>query len=198
MTDRIESARPREFFRKRVERAIARQHVEVTSDSTDYLVTLLTAFVHPEGDGPAAVLEAGWTLAELYCQAVQSQGLNRFRFLKQTGDVALFVSGFFSESLHRKLVDLDYYVKMGGNAYSAAASHSHSPDVAELFDDLAGHFADYVEVVGEVSEECAVANEGNLLRLYEKWRESGSPRTEAALQRAGIIVTPEHLNRQPC
>ena len=40
--------------------------------------------------------------------------------LKQIGDVSLFVSGFFSDSLRRKLVDVDYYVSIGGVAYQRA------------------------------------------------------------------------------
>ena len=40
----------------------------------------------------------------------------------QIGDVSLFTSGFFADSLRGKLVDVDYYVNIGGAAYNACRS----------------------------------------------------------------------------
>ena len=54
---------------------------------------------------------------------------------RQIGDVSLFISGFFSDSLRRKLVDVDYYVSIGGYAYNALSrveTDTFSPVFAEL------------------------------------------------------------------
>ena len=33
----------------------------------------------------------------------------------------LFIAGFFARSFARKLIDIDYHIAMGGNAYSSLA-----------------------------------------------------------------------------
>jgi len=38
--------------------------------------------------------------------------------MQRLGDTALFIAGVFADSLNRKLVDVDYYVAMGGTAYA--------------------------------------------------------------------------------
>jgi len=38
--------------------------------------------------------------------------------LRKLGDAGSFISGLFADSLNRKLVDIDYYIAMGGSAYS--------------------------------------------------------------------------------
>ena len=49
-------------------------------------------------------------------RALDGGGAEQRASLKQIGDVSLFISGFFSDSLRRKLVDVDYYVSIGGGA----------------------------------------------------------------------------------
>mgnify|MGYP002137355912 CR=1 FL=1 len=41
--------------------------------------------------------------------------------MRAMGDFSLYIAGFFSDSLKRKLVDVDYYIGMGGAAYENAA-----------------------------------------------------------------------------
>ena len=45
----------------------------------------------------------------------------RQRALQRLGDVSLFIAGFFARSFARKLIDIDYHIAMGGNAYSSLA-----------------------------------------------------------------------------
>ena len=40
---------------------------------------------------------------------------------QRLGDVSLFIAGFFARSFARKLIDVDYHIAMGGNAYSSLA-----------------------------------------------------------------------------
>jgi hypothetical protein len=176
-----------EYFKELVERAIERQGVASSELSSYYLVQLLDNFVALDQKYAEMEVEKGTPLAELLCDALASEGKRRFSLLKFTGDLALFVSGFFSDSITRRRVDLDYYVRLGGYAYGGAARFSPL-DIAEVFMELAHKFPRFVDVLNEVSEQSAIAENAGILRLYERWRETGSRRSEALLRRAGILL----------
>jgi hypothetical protein len=175
-----------EYFRELVERAIARQGVSSSELSSYYLVQLLDRFVAFDRTYAEMEVEMETPLAELLCQALASPVARRFRLLKFTGDVALFMSGFFSDSLARKFTDVDYYVRLGGYAYGGAARLS-APEAA-LFQELAHKFVRFVDVLTEVSEESSITENAGILRLYERWRQTGSRRSEALLRREGILL----------
>ena len=60
----------------------------------------------------------------------------------------------------------------------------------DLFGELAEKFAAFADVLSEVSEECALTDDRNLLRLYERWRQTGSQRSAEMLRARGILVVP--------
>ena len=107
-------------------------------------------------------------------------------WLKEIGDVSLFVSGFFSDSLKRKLVDVDYYATIGGFAYSALSRYE-SDTFSPVFAELAENFAAFVDVLTEVSERTSCTSNSDLLRLYEKWLKTGSPRSGQLLVEQGVV-----------
>lgn len=106
------------------------------------------------------------------------------------GDTSLYVSGFFSESLQRKLVDVDYYIQMGGAAYSQLARYFRSSPDSIVFGDVYGElglkFGRFVDVLAEISETTMSGNQG-LVHLYEKWLRTGSEWTERRLRAQGVI-----------
>ncbi len=179
----LHSETPVEYFKEVVEKVMARQNFRSSELSSYYLVKLLDDFValDPCEAGPRA------TLAELYCEALQSHGSERFTKLKLTGDVALFVSGFFADSIVRRRVELDYYMRMGGTAYGRAAQISPRYSAA-MFDELSKKFRRFVDVLNEVSEESALTDTPSILRLYGRWLESGSERSKRLLEREGILL----------
>jgi hypothetical protein len=181
----VRAETPVMFFKELVERAMARQGFASSELSSYYLVQLLDNFVSADELYAAAELGKNHTLAEILGDALHSEVGRRFRLLKFTGDLALFVSGFFSDSIARRRVDLDYYVRMGGYAYGRAARLSSS-ESAEVFLELSAKFGRFVDVLNEVSEESALTEVGGVLRLYEKWLQTGSKRSEALLRREGI------------
>ena len=81
------------------------------------------------------------------------------RSLKDVGDTALFLCGFFSESLNRKLVDTRYYREVGQMAYSrlnVLIPHAYHRQafyqlLAKVFDQLA-------IVIGLVSQKTLKEN----------------------------------------
>jgi len=176
---------PVEFFKERVEAACARQNFFPQPLTSYYIVSLLTEFTHLGNSVTAEAMASNEALGVRLARALQSGGTEQRTGLKQVGDVSLFVSGFFSDSLRRSLVDVDYYITLGGYAYG---SLSASTDIlSPIFAELADKFLSFVDVLSEVSERTSLTNDADLLRLYEKWLRTGSRRNGNLLAEQGII-----------
>lgn len=182
----VKGETPMEFFREQLEQAMEHQKVSTSDFVEYYLVNLLSQGVGAERP-PAEPVPDETPLAVLYVRAVQSSRLERARLLKALGDTALFVSGFFADSLNRKLVDFDYYRSMGGFAYGRLAQ-DEEPRIfgPEVFSELAGRFAEFADVLSEVSEKTRLTSNVSILRLYERWIQTGSRRAAALLAERGI------------
>ena len=186
----IERSLP-EFFQEQVSLAIVHQKAQVSVDAEFYLVSLLTSFTDTErlftqNEQGERMDKA---LAIQLLEAVQAMPAQKFSMLKNLGDLALYVSGFFSESLIRKLVGRDYYQKMGHLAYaslSGMAAGDRFLNLKPLFDEMAAKFQTLVNVVSEVAEATQLNNDQNLLRLYEKWLTTGSETTRRLLHQRGF------------
>ena len=187
MDNFLHSETPVEYFKEVVERVMARQGFRSSELSSFYLVQLLDDFVALDHRYTRAEVEVDATLAELLCGAIASEGERRFARFKLTGDVALFMSGFFSDSIARKRVELDYYMRMGGYAYGRAAQLSLT-DTASVFVELSAKFGRFVDVLNEVSEESSLTDAAGVLRLYERWLQTGSKRSEKRLRQEGILL----------
>jgi hypothetical protein len=181
----VRAQSPLEFFKEQVEAACQRQNLRAQPLTSYYVVSLLSEFTHlgasPAGEAMASNEALGIKLA----RALQTGGSKQRAGLKQVGDVSLFISGFFSDSLRRSLVDVDYYVSLGGYAYGSlgASGDVLSPAYAELAD----KFVAFVDVLSEVSERTSLTNHTDLLRLYEKWVRTGSRRNGELLAEQGIV-----------
>jgi hypothetical protein len=174
---------PAEYFKELVETAVARQRLQVGELTSYYLVNLLCGFVRFEaGAGDFD----GEPLALRLAQALESGGLEQRARLRTLGDLSLFVSGFFSDSLSRKSVDVDYYVSMGEYAYGSL-SRSERAAFALVFAELASKFSSFVDVLSDVSERSALTSNADLLRLYERWLRTGSRRDGQLLVERGIV-----------
>lgn len=176
-----------EYFKDLVERAMQRQGFASSDLSSFYLVQLLDAFVDAEQIYASAEVEKDQPLAELLCHALRSEGNRRFTLLKLTGDVALFISGFFSDSIARRRMELDYYVRMGGYAYGRAAGEGPQ-EVAAVFQELSTKFGRFVDVLNEISEESQLTDSASILRLYERWLTTRSERSAALLRHQGVLL----------
>jgi len=183
----VRSQSAAEYFRELVEAALEHQHVTATGDTSFYVVNLLAGFVHP---GHEASADDGEALGVQLARALQAAGLAQREALRHIGDVSLFTSGFFSDSLNRSLVDVDYYMELGARAYGTLARRRTSDTLGEVFDELAGNFGAFVDVLTEVSERSALSSNTDLLRLYEKWLRTGSRRSGDLLASRGIVPNP--------
>ncbi len=190
MNKLVRSQSPAEYFKELVEQAVARQKVSPSELSAYYLVHLLETFVRLDRVYEGAGVEKDKTLAELLCRGLAAEsGARRLALFKLTGDLSLFISGFFADSLEGKLVDVDYYVRMGGYAYARASLLSDT-SAAEVFSELSQKFVRFVDVLNEVSELSSLSNSRSLLRLYEKWLRTGSKRSESLLREQGVLLPP--------
>ncbi|MDX1431587.1 MAG: hypothetical protein R3286_03965 [Gammaproteobacteria bacterium] len=181
-----------EYFQDSVAEAMSNQNVDADPCTALYVVNLLINFAR--SDELFERTPDGVTirpLASLYAEAVEEPSTEaRNRALRRLGDVALFVSGVFSQSLNRKIVDVDYYVSMGGSAYGylsdAMRGSSSARALSGVFGELSSKFVDFVDVLCEVSERSTVGSDTDLLRTYEMWLRTGSKRAATRLRAAGI------------
>ena len=172
-----------EYFKELVDGALTNQRLATQELTAFYVVQLLTSFLQrPLG----SQLDEGKPLAVRLAQALESGGAQQRASLRQIGDVSLFISGFFSDSLHRKLVDVDYYVSIGGCAYNTL-SRVETDTFASVFAELGEKFVGFVDVLSEVSERTSCSSNADLLRLYEKWLKTGSPRSGQLLVERGVV-----------
>ena len=173
---------PIEFFRDLVESAMQNQHVSAHELTSFYVVNLLTGYVH----SAHAASADDEPLGTRFARALQDAGTAQRDGLRKVGDQSLFISGFFSDSLNRSLVDVDYYIQLGECAYRQLARHEDAA-LGDVFDELSGKFTTFVDVLGEVSERTSLSSNGDVLRLYEKWLRTGSRRSGDLLASRGII-----------
>ena len=179
----VRNETPEAYFKELVDAALQRQHLQASELTSFYVVNLLTTFVHSDNGLSSSDEEP---LAFRLARAMETAGAMQREALRSVGDVSLFVAGFFSDSLNRKLVDVDYYVKLGGRAYQSL-SHLERESLAPVFAELAGSFVAFVDVLNDVSESCTVTSNANVLRLYEKWLRTGSRRDGQRLVERGIV-----------
>jgi hypothetical protein len=185
----------REFFHDELQEALAHQHIAVEDQTEHYVVNLLTLFARseqlfePTADGVRLK-----PLAQMLCEALEApSALERERGLQRLGDVSLFIAGFFAHSFARKLVDIDYHIAMGGRAYgelAAGLSRRRHPVLGRVFEELASKFLPLVDALGEIADCARRYSQADILRLYELWLKTGSPRARALLQQLGVTATP--------
>lgn len=182
---------PLEFFKEQLEKAMEHQRVSTSAFTEHYLVTLLAACVRG-GSVPGADPGMEETpLALLYVRAIQASRYERARLLRAMGDTALFISGFFADSLNGKLVDLQYYRAMGGHAYARLSREDELLAFGpEVFSELADRFTQFADLLAEVSEASRLTTSASVLRLYERWVQTGSRRTAALLAERGLAPMP--------
>lgn len=181
-----------EFFRDAFHSAAVHQRLKIDESVEAYVVSLLTLFSRVEAlfdqtpEGPRLR-----PLALMLADAVDAPTpVARQRALQRLGDVSLFVAGFFVGSFARKLVDVDYHIAMGGNAYGCLAQalqrSARGRAAAEVYAQLADKFQGLVDALNEVSEMSHAHSDADVLRLYEVWLKTGSPRAHALLGKLGV------------
>jgi len=181
-----------EFFREALQAALERQHFAVDDHTEHYVVSVLTHFSRSEALFDASPESRRLRpLALMLADAVEAgPGEARLRALQRLGDVSLFVAGFFAQGFSRRLVDIDYHIAMGGRAYGSLASMIHRTTrgraLEGVFRELAAKFQRLVDALNEVAETAYEHSPSDLLRLYEVYLRTGSPRARDLLLKLGV------------
>jgi hypothetical protein len=175
---------PAEYFKGLIEDSFSRQGLRPTELTSYYLVDLLCRFVRPDQRIPFND-DPGEPLALRLARALESGGMEQRARLRNLGDFSLFMSGFYSDSFRRRSVDVDYYVSMGEYAYGSL-SRRDADAFGEVFAELSRKFVRYTDILADVSEHTAAASSVDVLRLYEKWLRTGSPRDGQRLAERGV------------
>ncbi len=180
-----------EWFRELVADTLSTRRLKIQEATEFYLVDLLTRFLETER---LFVEEADGTvrsepLALVLLRALQADRRARAAHLRRLGDTALFVSGFFGDSLARSPVDVDYYIAMGERAYSALAETERGrPGLDALYGELSGRFEQFVDLFAEIAELSDLRSNRGLVRLYERFLQTRSERVAQLLRERGVAL----------
>ncbi len=182
----------REFFHDSVQTALKQQRVSVDDHTEHYVVNVLTMFARSEElyeRTPEGIRLR--PLAHMLAEASEAPTpQRRDEALRRLGDVSLFIAGFFAQSFARKLIDIDYHIAMGGRAYGTLAESMRGTlrgqAFVAIFMELAQKFQRVVDVLNEVAEMAYQHSDKDILRQYEIWLKTGSPRAYTILRRLGV------------
>ncbi len=172
-----------DWFHDRVDEAARHQRAPVSQETLFYLSQLLA------DEGRSDDVDPNATLVELRAHAAAAPwgaSITRWRSL---GDRALLTLGFFRENLRRRAISPDYYVEMGATAYAAVSRRLRLPEAgpADVFAELADRFVPCTEVIAEVRAESCENTDSDVVRLYEEWLATGSPRLADRLRSLGVV-----------
>lgn len=184
----------REFFKDALHGALEKRQLSVEDQTEHYVVNLLTLFSRSEAlydtTSEGTRLKP---LVVMLSEALEARSTgDRNRGLQRLGDVSLFIAGFFAQSFARKLIDIDYHIAMGGQAYASLAdtmSRGKTRVLGQVFSELSQNFQPMVDALNEVSETSYSHSDKDILRLYEIWLKTGSRRSYDILKRLGVEPT---------
>ena len=179
-----------EFFSIRVKQAMQLQNLAVSQEVEFYLVQLLTNFAHAanlfQRDAEGKVEYRALAL-KMY-DAVFDEA-RRYHHLKNLGDTALYHAGVFYDGLFNQVVNVDYYIAMGGQACQSLANLSTTTaekTLADMYAELSERFPKLVEILKLTCESEASTTDHDLLRLLERYQKTGSAKAKQLLKEKGI------------
>ena len=110
MTDHplVHEQTPTEYFKELVESSLSRQHVRAGDLTEFYLVNLLCQYVRVDAS-PQPRRRRAAAGACAGCGRSRAAASSSACACAASGDLSLFMSGFFSDSFARRSVDVDYY-----------------------------------------------------------------------------------------
>jgi hypothetical protein len=179
------------FFQEAVDQAIKDRKVEADPLTEHYLVQLLATYAtQPIDDTPLALKMLG---------AQGAAPREKRERLREVGDTSLFVSGFWTESFARRMVDVDYYIGLGGSAYGELARTGDGwrrDPYGDVYETLAENFARFVEVLTIISRRLMPpTGPRDIVKLYERWLSTRS--SWAARRLAALGVFPQRGGTRP-
>lgn len=155
------------------------------AEMQSYLVFLLMRFTQDHGF-------AAKILAMEFMQGMQAGGQVKQVKLREVADSCLLTTGLFPQQAQRRRVSLSYYMDLGRSAYLQLAL-AGSTAMAEVYHQLARHFAALMDILHAVREFGGKQAIGLPLDLHELWQ-GGSQR---ALEQLSVLIHPESIPVAP-
>ena len=171
------------FFQDEVERAFRDEGLAPGVHVEHYVVQLLAGYAVQQIESTPLALRM--------LAAVDAPLRERRRHLRNIGDTSLYVSGFWSDSLEGRVVDVDYYIEMGGTAYGELArgdARFVADPLGDVFGELATNFVRFVGALAVLSRRVATpTSDRDILRLYRHWPRTKSANAAARLAALGVV-----------
>jgi hypothetical protein len=186
----------KEYFHQSLQEALLERKIETYPVVQNYLVTMLEYYLLTDNlfkEENSSGKKTHETLAEMMLKASSSTPRVRIELLKKLGDTALYISGFFGDSLQRKIVDVDYYIDMGSTAYISLSEQVYEDTSSQLYREIARKFNGFVDVFTLMSRKSMHAEKDNILRLMEVLAKTGSSLAQDQLIEMGIFAHQDQI-----
>lgn len=182
---------PQGFFQELVSKGLSQRKIQTYPMVENYLVNLLQHYLDArnlfeEEYANEEGQKNPQTLAEMYLLAQNAETSVKVEMLRKLGDRTLYISGFFGDSLQRKIVDVDYYVNIGGAAYATLAHHTREDAMAKVYNIFSSRFIEFVDVLTYISHHSFIKSDESILRLYDRYLRTGSKLAREKLLEMGI------------
>jgi len=182
----IELAAPRAVFAELLAGALDHALPPPTPVAIAYLIDLLDQRVRArECAGPAIDGEA------LLASPGLPDAAHMLR-LRRLGDAALFLAGFFGESLARAPFGPVPTSEAGRRAYAALSAGlarlAEERSWSRLYEELADRFRDFADLLAEVGERTRGGTPPRLASLYARYLATESIRDRHRLLRLGVLA----------
>ena len=176
-----------EEFKSLLNESLSRMSLQVSLSVRDYLERLLLFYVKSENlfevnsKSDKKVLKP---LAESYLKIQNAPLQERLFFLQRIGDQSLYLGGFFKGAFQKKIVNLDYYINLGQEAYEYLAEH-HQEDT---FKELSHSFEDILDVLFYMSSKHSIRTHEDLMNVCTDYLETECKALAAQLEDYGFNV----------
>ena len=188
-----------QYFRKAVEEAFIESRVSTNPYVKTYLVDVLKHYLFVENlydTKDSSGKKTRKTLAESLLHANQLKSRERFDLLKKLGDSSLYISGFFSDSFQRKIIDVDYYVDVGRMAFDSLSQDVEEDTFSRLYQQISSQFLQLVDVLARISQKSKMMDEENILRMMDVYSKTGSAFIEETLVEKGVFNSQAKQTKQ--
>jgi hypothetical protein len=176
----------RGWFREQLDGALRKRGTEAGEGTRAYLVDLLSRV--GLGQSPEALkTPLAIQLAEARSSVSPPDRLRRFRAL---GDDALYLRGFCADHLDHRGITTEYVATLGEAAYDQAGDLAWSRSElgsSGVYRELSRRFEALADAIDDVRESTAMRTPTEVLRLYEKWNRTHSPKIAERLSAEGLF-----------
>jgi hypothetical protein len=186
---------PQQHFAELLKEACEYRNIQILPASETYLLNMLNFYIDSRNLFSPLIHDESSerppdTFAELYLTALTLEDPKNRLYMKILADKALYLSGFFGDSLQKRSVDIDYYMGIGASAYSNLAAWTKEETTAAVYSTISKKFIDYADLLSYISDKSSLQSEQNILKLYERYVKTGSELARDKLAELGVVTPP--------